>query len=100
MRFFHGNAPKRKSKPKESPIERHEAYLKLRATIASGKMKPQEQAGIYLDPSDAEKLGIKHPARTAAECLRRTLHILSLHFLIVRGNHDVRQGYGRRKPFD
>jgi hypothetical protein len=70
MKFFSGAAPKRKSKPKPNPFEQHGEYLKLKALIANGKMKPQEVAGIYLDGSDAKALDLKYPARTAADSLR------------------------------
>lgn len=78
MKFFTGKAPRRKSKPQSSPFERHEEYMKLKALISNGKMKPQEVAGIYLDASDAKNLDLKFPARTAAEGLRRFVKTMGL----------------------
>lgn len=78
MKLFLGKAPKRKSKPKPNPLERMDDYVKLRALIANGKMKPQEIAGLIIDASDGMKLHLKYPARTATDQLRRFIKELGL----------------------
>ncbi len=78
MKFFAGKPPRRKGKPKANPLERHEDYLKLKAMIANGRMKPQESAGILLDAADRQKLDLKYPARAAADSLRRFVRGLGL----------------------
>ena len=78
MKFFYGSPPKRKSKPKDNPMERDENYLKLRGVIAGGKMRPKEQAHLILDGDDGKRLGLKYPARTATDQLRRFIKSMRL----------------------
>jgi hypothetical protein len=78
MKFYKGPAPRRKSKPKPNVFDRIDAFLQLKAFISSGKAKPQEQAGITLDQYDGRKLGLKFPARAAADSLRRFVRSLGL----------------------
>lgn len=72
MKLIDGR-PRRKGKPKENPLERLDVYLQLKAIIAGGKMKPQEIKTLILDASDGNRLGLKFPARAAADSLRRFL---------------------------
>lgn len=78
MKLFSGEAPKRKSKPKPNPLDREDAYLRLKASIANGKMKPLEVTGIMIDQKDGARLGLKFPARTATDQLRRFVKALGL----------------------
>lgn len=74
MRFQAGKAPEWQGKPKASPLDADADYLKLRAKILSGTMKPFEQAGLYINTTeDGKRLGTKDPARLVRDHLRRTL---------------------------
>ena len=78
MRFRAGSKPQWKGKPKTSPLDADADFLKLRAKILSGTMKPFEEAGLYVDPSDGERLRTRHPARLVRDHLRRLLKDASL----------------------
>jgi hypothetical protein len=71
--------PRRKSKPKPNPWDRDADFTALKAAIANGKMKPQEQVWMYIDAyGTAKKYGLKFPARTAADSMRRFIKSLGL----------------------
>jgi hypothetical protein len=72
MRFVLGK-PKRKGKPKRSPLDANEQYLLLRQHIAAGKLKPQEQAGMEITEADAKALGVKNARRLVKDHLTRFL---------------------------
>lgn len=73
MKFKAGETPQWAGKPKTSPLDSDAEFMKLRAKILSGTMKPMEQAGLFVDPSDGKRLKTKHPARLVRDHLRRTL---------------------------
>ncbi len=66
-----GQPPRRKSKPKQNVLDRDQAFLNLKALISNAKFKPQEAYGLYVNPEDGKRLGLKNPSRTIAESLRR-----------------------------
>lgn len=66
-------APKRKSKPKPNVLDTREEYLKVKAIVLGGKMKPFEEVGLYFDATDVKNLQLKFPWRAAAESLRRAI---------------------------
>jgi hypothetical protein len=78
MRFQAGKKPQWKSKPKTSPLDSDADFLKLKAKILSGKMKPFEEAGLLIDDSDGKRLGTKNPARLVRDRLRRILEETNL----------------------
>jgi hypothetical protein len=78
MRFQSGQKPQWKSKPKVSPLDGDAEFLKLRSKILSGTMKPFEEAGLFVDASDGDRLGTKNPARLVRDYLRRVLKDASL----------------------
>lgn len=71
-------APERKRKQITSALEAHEEYMKIRAVIISGRMRPMQSAIITLGPSDAKQLGYKWPWRTATDSLRRLVKSMGL----------------------
>lgn len=73
-----GPLPRRKSKPKPDPLADFEPYLALRAAVLSGKMKPMEEKGFMLRPTDAQQLGLKFPERTAVDRLRAAIRAAGL----------------------
>lgn len=73
-----GLPPLRKAKPKPNPLDKLDAYTQLKALISHGKIRPSEEYGITIDPADATRLGLKYPARTAADGLRRFVRDLGL----------------------
>jgi hypothetical protein len=73
-----GPPPSRKSRPKPNPLDKLEPYTQLKALIAHGKIKPNEEYGITIDPTDAKRIGLKFPARTATDGLRRFVKELGL----------------------
>jgi hypothetical protein len=78
MKYIENDIPKRKSKPKQTPLDGYEPYQKLRLMILNGRLKPMEQVGILLDSEDSRKLKMKHPWRTVADHLRRIVRDLGL----------------------
>jgi hypothetical protein len=71
--------PRRKSKPKPNPWENDADFMALKAAIANGKMKPQEQLWMYIDePAAQKKMGLKFPARTANDTMNRFIKSLGL----------------------
>lgn len=81
MKFWtseNGPPPARKRKQVTSELDKHEEYLKLKAMLFSGRMRPNEMAGIYMGPDDAKKLGYKWPWRTATDSLRRLVRSMHL----------------------
>lgn len=66
-----GPPPRRKSKPKARPVLNTPEYLQLTARISSGKMKPFEFAGCYVDSTDAKRMGSKFPARSLTDAVRQ-----------------------------
>jgi|SRR5579871_5072410 len=81
-----GEVPRRKGKPKASPLDRVDSFMSLKATIANGVMKPQETYGIYVSEEDGKKFGLKFPARTIADSLRRFIrdHGLERDYHVVK----------------
>ena len=78
MKLWTGKPPLRKARPKPSPLDRLDAYVQLKALISHSKIKPHEEVGIFIDDADAKRLGLKYPARTAADGLRRFVKDLGL----------------------
>jgi hypothetical protein len=80
VKFVDINSPKprRKRKPKASPLDNYEPYQKLRHMILNGKFLPFQEAGVLLDQKDAAALDEKHPWRTVAERLRKLVKELGL----------------------
>jgi hypothetical protein len=76
VKYLDTGIPRRKRKPKETPLEGYEPYQKLRLMVMNGKMKPFQEVGILLDQSDAKQLDMKWPWRTVADRLRRTVREL------------------------
>src|ERR1700757_4885899 len=71
--------PKRKSKPKPNPWDRDADFTAIKAAIANGKLKPNEQVWMYIDEYGAsKKMSLKFPARTAADSMRRFIKSLGL----------------------
>lgn len=70
--------PKRKARPKPNPLDKLEVYIQLKTLISHNKIRPSEEYGITIDPADSKKLGLKYPARTAADGLRRFVRELGL----------------------
>jgi hypothetical protein len=70
MKLLDTNIPDRKRKPKSTPLDDFEPYIKLKAIILNGKMLPDQQIGILFDKADCKTLGMKAPWRTVSERLR------------------------------
>jgi hypothetical protein len=71
--------PRRKSKPKPNPWDRDADFTALKSAISSGRMKPLEQVWIYVDNAAMQKkMGLKFPARTATDSMRRFIRSLGL----------------------
>lgn len=70
--------PLRKRKQVTSALEAHEEYLKMRAVIMSGRMRPQQSAIMVMGPNDAKELNYKWPWRTATESLKRLIRSMGL----------------------
>jgi len=73
MKLLDTNLPERKRKPKETPLDDFEPYLKLKAIILNQKMEPEQQIGILFDKADCKELGMKSPWRTVSDRLRKLL---------------------------
>jgi hypothetical protein len=71
-------APERKRKQITSALEKHEEYLKMRAAILSGRMRPMQSAIITVGPDDAKRLGHKWPWRSITDGLRRLIKSMNL----------------------
>lgn len=78
MKLWTGKAPLRKARPKPNPLDNLDAYVQLKTLISHGKIRPNEEVGIFIDNADAKRLGLKFPARTAADGLRRFVRELGL----------------------
>jgi hypothetical protein len=81
MEFWTSNekpAPARKRKHVSSALEAHEEYLKLKAVILGGRMRPMQSAVITMGPDDAKSLGYKWPWRTAVDSLRRLIKSIGM----------------------
>ena len=71
--------PKRKSKPKPNPWDRNEEFQALKAAIAGGRMKPMEQKFMHIHQAKmGERMGLKDPARAAADSMRRYIRALGV----------------------
>jgi hypothetical protein len=71
--------PKRKSKPKDNPWDRHADFVALKAAVSNGRMKPLERLGMAVEEyGDGKKMGQKFPARSATDSLRRFIRSLNL----------------------
>jgi hypothetical protein len=66
-----GQVPKRTRKKELNVIERRQEFAELLRTIR--RLAPGEQAGLSFDSTDQETLGLRAPARVAADSLRRWL---------------------------
>lgn len=69
MKFFEGAAPQRSGIRKPDPLVEVEEYRRLREMILHGTL-PERGAGVIVDKQDAERLGLKYPARTVGDRLR------------------------------
>lgn len=79
MKYYRGEAPKWKSKPKPSPLDSHTEYQKVCSLITTGALKPFEYNGVYINEAvDGERLNSKHPWRLVRDHLRRFLKELRL----------------------
>ena len=66
-------APERKRKNVTNALESHEAYLKLKNMVLSGRMRPMQSAILTMGPDDAKALDYKWPWRSAVDSMRRLL---------------------------
>jgi hypothetical protein len=66
-----GQVPRRVRKRQPNVIERSPEFKALVGALH--RLAPGEQAGLSFDPIDQKKLGIRWPARVAADSLRRWL---------------------------
>jgi hypothetical protein len=51
MRFIDSQMPRRKRKPKPTPLDEFEPFLVLKSVILNGKMRPSQEVGLLFDPS-------------------------------------------------
>jgi hypothetical protein len=91
VKLIEGTPPRRKRKPKSTPLDSYEPYLKLRSLILNGKMRPFQQVGILFDREDSDKLEMKWPWRTVAERIRNLVKELGLEsdYKIVKYETDT-----------
>jgi hypothetical protein len=68
-----GQVPRRVRKRQPNVIEKSEEFKTLIRAIADKKLAPGERMGLAFDEEDEKKLGLRWPARVAADALKRWL---------------------------
>ena len=68
-----GQVPRRVRKREPNVIEESDEFKTLVRAIVDRRIAPGEQMGLAFDKDDEKKLGLRWPARVAADALKRWL---------------------------